>query len=239
MNLTEYQRICTGLDNLCVYAWGGDPDVALLLEWTANLESALAEEDKANGRNLAENCQALVAYYARLGGKRSGSFKSMLSGCKQYLATYAQIRELVADLEGGQNLPEEARKALVPALNRLYSTCAKLSGVCLRELENPKGSKAVPELIKSTPTALAIAQAVTVYLTEDYKPKAGLTKLEIGLIGWAFGKALGRGYIAKIGQYWGVSGKNLSRDKGDSDLQNKNAKIIALKELLQGAGVKF
>jgi len=239
MTLTEYQRICTGLDNLCAYAWGGAPDGAELLKWAAELEAALKEEHQVKGEHLAESCRALVADYDRRGGRRSGAFKSMLSGLKQYLAKYAQIRELVADIEGGAvDLPEEAREALIPALNKIHKYCAKLSGVALREIENPKGGKTVPELIKSTPGALALAQAVAGYLTEDYKPKAGLTRRERGLIGREIGRALGRGYIAKVGQYWSISGEELSREAGKAEF-DLNPKVVALKDILRGAGVKI
>lgn len=240
MTLTEYQRICAGLDSLFAYAWGGAPDGAELLEMAAALEAALQEEREAHGGNLAEGCRALVADYARKGMKRSGALRESVAGYNQYFAKYTQIPELVADLEEGEgNLSANVREALISALNRLYSAFAELSGVCLREFRNPKGGKTVPELIESTPGALAIARAVAGYLTKDYKPKAGLTTYERGVIGWAIGQALGWGGIAKVGRYWGVSGKDLSRDKGEADKIHTNAKLLALKELLRGRGVWY
>lgn len=243
MNLTEYTSICLALDNLCkdmadtLGGWGS-ADWAEALEEVAALEAALADEIKAGGDRLAEDCRALVAEYKQKGTRRA--FDARVEGCKQYLTKYGQIGPIVDALEAGEgDLSESDRKALISALNRLSSTCGRLSGVCLREFRNPKGGKTVPELIESTPGALAIAQAVAGYLTKDYKPKAGLTTYERGVIGWAIGQALGWGGIAKVGRYWGVSGKDLSRDKGEADEIHTNAKLLALKELLRGCGVKY
>lgn len=239
MNLTEYTSFCLALDNLCkdmadtLGGWGS-PDWAEALEEVAALEAALADESKAGGDRLAEDCRALVAEYKQKGTRRA--FDARVEGCKQYLTKYGQIGPIVDALGAGEgDLSESDREALISALNRLSLACGKLSGLCLQEL---KGGKAVPELIKSTPQALAIAQAVAGYLTGDYKPKAGLTRREKGLIGREIGKALGRGNIDKVGRYWGIKGKDLSREafKAEFDL---SPKIVALKELLRGAGVEI
>ncbi len=258
MNLTEYQRICAGLDNLCTYAWGGAPDGAELLEWATALEEELTEEHKAHGRNLAESCRELVADYARKGMKRSGALRESVAGYRQHFANYRQLSPLVDDLESGEigNYTEAVRKSFISALNRLYSICWELSGVCFEEFDKYENEllgfkryeprkepqktgegKTVPELIESTPGALAIVRAVAGYLTNDYKPKVELSTLERGVIGWALGRALGWGYIAKVGEYWGVPGKDLSRDKGDADKNYTNSKLTALKELLRGCGL--
>lgn len=240
MTLTEYQRICAGLDSLFAYAWGGAPDGAELLEMAAALEAALQEEREANGGNLAEGCRALVADYARKGMKRSGALRESVAGYNQYFAKYTQIPELVADLEEGEgNLSANVREALISALNRLYSAFAELSGVCSLEFSrSQRGGKTMAQRIEGSPQALAIAKAVAGYLAEDYKPKEELTRRERGLIGREIGRALGYGGIKALAEYWGTPAKDLSREGGKAEF-DFSPKIVGLKELLRGAGVEI
>lgn len=162
MNLTEYTSICLALDNLCkdmadtLGGWGS-ADWAEALEEVAALEAALADESKAGGDRLAEDCRALVAEYKQKGTRRA--FDARVEGCKQYLTKYGQIGPIVDALEAGEgDLSESDRKALISALNRLSGTYGKLSRVCLQEL---KGGKAIPGR-KRAPrrTAEEVAEAV-------------------------------------------------------------------------------
>lgn len=236
MNLAEYSTLCTKIGDFCEYARRRAPFGEVeLLERAAALEAALLEEYNAHGENLALACVELAGSPARV---------ELVARYRQNMAVFGQIRPLIDDLAGGAvSCPENLKARLIWALNGLCSLCSDLSGVCLREFDKIAPQKAgegktVPELIESTPGALAIAQAVAVYLTGDYKPKAELTRRERGLIGREIGKALGFGHIDKVGQYWGFSGKELSREAGKAEF-DCSPKIIALKELLRGAGVEI
>lgn len=232
MTLKEYNTICGKLEDFCIYASRrapyGEPE---LLKRAAALEAVLLQEYNAKGDNLAIDCVELSGNPARA---------DLVARYRKRFEVSGKISALVDNLRSGKvACPEKTKGELILALKGLHSLVLSLSRVCALEFDKmDPGGKTVPELIKSTPRAFAITQAVAAYLTEDYKPKEKLTRRESGLIGREIGRALGHGYIHTVGQYWGMSGKELSREGGKAEL-DCNPKIIELKELLRGVGVKI
>ncbi len=237
MNLTEYQRICNGVGAVC--AWGPLSDGVDLLEMVAALDAPLLAEIEARGEELKTDCKALIADYTEKGLRRSGTFRAVVEGYRQYLTAYQRIPALVDDLKGGEgNLSDDVRKALISALNGLYGHCMILSGFCLDELDNLQSGRegapvqegqTLPQMIEANRDARTLANKLREggYIDTEIKPTEGITVYERGIAGQALAKAL-KVPQRVIEDYWGIGEHQISRDASAGRALEGDPRITAI-----------
>lgn len=200
MTLTEYNAICSRLENFCIYARRrapyGEPE---LLERAVAFERELLTEYNAKAENLI---------FESIGLKGNPAQKDIIARCRQNFAVSGQISTLVDDLKGGAvDCPEGMKGRLIMALKGLLSLVSSLSRACVQEFDKTKPQgKTVPEEIEEEHKARKVCERLQKagHMDKCYFPSNNQTQEQRALMAQGVGRYLRHGGMKRICEYWGL-----------------------------------